>query len=868
MKRITTIACLLAVFMSGPAQSLKLDRASLKSSQIILAKQTAMLDYNDFTTVAVAANCDYSVTTDSEWLSVRKMANGNVAIFGDLNYNMASRTGAVIFTSADGTAVRTLMVVQGGNEVTDTKIPIASGTASQSQPGEGIELSYDGDYATYYHSPWYSTTFPVTLTYNLKEASHVDYAVYNPRPSSTGTNGNFKVVTVQYKLKNSSSFVELGTYDFGGSSSASQVTFGDNGIDDVVAVKFIVKSGAGDNGTGFASCAEMEFYKRNDAMSGLLRQYFADNLCTKLNPDITEEQIAQIPIREIREMAQQMYAGTYSMEYRVGEYMAYRSLGDLQSELQNSHQYNNHENPTGITFAKGETVIVVAEGIGTAPVSLLIRNFGPTEFSSSTYSLQNGINILSVKNKGNGYLSYYTTNWQDAPKVKLHFFNGTEQGYFSPKYKGHTDSDWKQLLKNAQGDCLDLHGELCDCVFPVTSLKANCPNNGTWLLQQYDDIVNLEREVLGIYKYNHVFPNRQCVITVSQSSGLYHASNDGFCVPVGSIKDPTTYNFTDYWGFAHELGHNNQTRGFVYTGLTEVTNNIMSSWVQHKLRKDGYHRLEDESYGGLRGERIQAYLQNGVCEGNLWQLQPGPDSYGKTFSKVTVDGQDENGNSTGSVETVCYGHDVFVKLVPLYQLLMWTEGIEMSKGAYPKLYEGLRTYKGSGWTNGQQQIRFMRMFCDSTQINFLPFFEKAGLLKPAKFYQDDYSKGWIVISQKMVDDLKAYIAGKNYEEAPAGLNYLTAYNMDRFRDKVKLETGTLGTGCTKSGSRIRVDNTLWPGAVGYETYDANGNHIASTVFGYGEAERSSKYTQVMWPSKAAYIMAVGYDGTRVKIYEP
>ena len=707
----------------------------------------------------------------------------------------------------------------------------------------------------------------VTLTYNLKEASHVDYAVYTPRPSSSGTNGNFKVVTVQYKLKSSSSFVELGTFDFGGSSSASQVPFGENGIDDVASVRFIVKSGEGDNGTGFASCAEMEFYNKNTFLDEIVGSVFADKLCTKLKEGVTEAQINQIPVEEIREMAKAMMAGNYSMEFRVGEFSAYRPLNNLINELRNSYTYNNHENPTGITFTNGETAVIMVDGVGSSGISLLIRNFGPSEFSQSTYALQNGINVIKVKNKGNGYISYYTSDWKSAPKVKVHFVNATEQGYFSPKYKGHTDSDWKRLLANAKGDCLDLHGEYCDCVFPVTSLKANCPNGGSWLMQQYDDIVYTERELMGVFKYNREFPNRQCVITVASSGGLYHASNDGFCVPIAYIKDPTTYHFSDYWGFAHELGHVNQTRGFVWTGLTEVTNNVMSAWVQHKLG-NGYHRLEDEGWNGPRGERIQAYLQSGVCEGNLWQLQPGPDSYGKTFEKVTVRGQDANGNATGEVTTTAYGHDVFVKLVPLYQLLMWTEGIEMSKDAYKKLYEGLRNYKGNEWTNGQQQIRFMRMFCDSTRINFLPFFEKAGMLKAANFYQSDYSNGWIVISQKMVDDLKTYIAGKNYEEAPGGLNYLTAYNMDIFKNKTKLEAGTVNNGCTVSGNRIRIDNTKWPGAVGYETYDAAGNHIASTVFGYAEAEKSTKYTQVMWPSGSAYIMAVGYDGTRVKCYEP
>ena len=83
----------------------------------------------------------------------------------------------------------------------------------------------------------------------------------------------------------------------------------------------------------------------------------------------------------------------------------------------------------------------------------------------------------------------------------------------------------------------------------------------------------------------------------------------------------------------------------------------------------------------------------------------------------------------------------------------------------------------------------MKRFCDASKINFLPFFEKAGLLKPVKAFIEDYSRGWLIITQPMIDELKAYVASKNYAEVPA-LNYINAYNWRNFRDKVQLAKGT------------------------------------------------------------------------------
>lgn len=815
------------------AQSFRLDNPNLKSNQLILGKTTATLDNDGFTTVAVAANCDYTATTTADWLTLRRMANGNTAIFGQSNFNLGSREATVVFTSEDGTVSRELKVVQEGYDATDALIPVASGTASSSQPGEGIEKSFDGDYSTIYHAAYGNTTYPITLTYTLKEASHVDYAIYTPRQS--GYNGNFKLVTIEYKVKGSSKFEELVTMDFGGGNNATQIPFGANGIDNVEQVRFIVKSSTSDEGRAFASCAEMGFYKRNTYIADIFARYFADGLCTQLRSGVTEADINQIPVAEVREAARSILAGTYSTEFRLGEFGAFRPVAELRNELKNSHSYCDHENPTGITFKEGQTVVIAVEGVSTAPVSLTVRNFGPEDFVSSSYPLSNGINVISIKNKGNGYLSYYTSDWKTAPKVRVHFINAIEQGYFSPKYKGHTNADWKRLLANATGDCLDMHGEFIDCVFPVSAFKANCPNDGEWLMAAYDSVVSIERELMGIYKYNRQFPNRQCAITVATSAGLYHASSDGFCVPVNALRDPTSRTHFDFWGVGHELGHNNQTQGLKWIGLTEVTNNIMSAYVQHKLRADGYHRLENES----NAFRYYDFLQYNVLKGG--QFLPHANN------------------------------DVFCTLIPFWQLLVYTRIAGIQPDAYPELYETLRTTANIGsMSNGQQQVNFMRQWCKITKTNFLPFFEKVGMFKTVNADIDDYGTGNITITQAMLNTLKSEIEGLNYPEAPAAFYFIDVNNYPAFRDKAALVAGSLGAGCTRSGNNVRIQHSSWKNVVGFETYKADGTLIHITNYGHGESANKPQYTNVVWNTseQPAYIMAVGYDGTRVKCYEP
>ena len=832
MKKFKTIICMCAfllVFSNGWSQSIRLDNAHIQRQQLVLGKQKVSLDYSDFTTVAVAGNCDYTVESEATWLTVRKMANGNAVLFAQTNYNLAPRNGVVVFTSADGSVVRHLPVEQAGHNVDDQQVAIASATASASQPGEGIERTYDGNYSTLYHSPYSNTTFPVTLTYTFDDSPQIDYAVYTPRQDGNN-NGNFGRVRVEYQQAGSSDWTVLTTVDLGGSGNASRIPFGESGIDHVQAVRFVVLSGT----NNFASCAEMTFYHSDSYMDNLLKTYFADNLCTQLKEGITAEQVSEIPVAEVRTVAEQLLAGTYSTDYRLGEFGAYRPIWDLQSELKNSYAYNNHENPTGITFDAGETVIVMVEGIADNQVALQIRNFGPDVFAASTYSLHNGVNMITTTNKGNGYINYYTSNWKTAPKVRIHFMNATEQGYFSPKYRGHTDADWKALLANAKGDCLDMHGEFCDCVFPVSAFKANCPDDGEWLMAAYDSVVSIERELMGIYKYGHEFPNRQCAITVATSGGLYHASNDGFCVPVNALRDPTSKTYYDFWGAAHELGHQNQTQGLRWIGLTEVTNNIMSAYVQHKMVSSGYHRLENES----NGFRYYDYFEHNIMAGG--QFIPHANN------------------------------DVFCTLIPFWQLLVYTRLAGVQPDAYPELYEALRNNTALGSMNdGQHQVNFMKTWCEITKTNYLPFFKQVGMFKTVDASIGDYATRQLTITQPMLDALEKEIETAGYPEAPSALCYIDANNYGVFRDKAALESNEVGAGCSLAGNAVRIQHSQWKNVVGFETYKADGTLLHMTNYGHGDGSIRPTYTSVVWNAseEPAYIMAVGYDGTRVKCWE-
>lgn len=228
--KIGLLALALASQTAG-AQVLQTDADASKAQYIMVAKDTVNVAYDaGFNTLPVMTNAtDYTVTKKTEsanWVNYRKEANGNLTFFSDYYYdNLAERYATFTLTTADGTYSRNVVVCQSKNESSsemgDTKAVISGGTASNSQSGYGIEKSYDGNTSTLWHSPWSGGGFPFTLTYNLKEASHIDYMVYTPRTDGN-SNGNFGNITISYATASAkNTYTTLLSTDLECSTSAS-----------------------------------------------------------------------------------------------------------------------------------------------------------------------------------------------------------------------------------------------------------------------------------------------------------------------------------------------------------------------------------------------------------------------------------------------------------------------------------------------------------------------------------------------------------------------------------------------------------------------------------------------------------------------
>ena len=729
------------------------------------------------------------------------------------------------------------------SELGDIFLPIASGKASEfNSDDESIEKSFDGTASTWYHSRWYGTVLPVKLEYTFEAPQDVDYFVYKPRGS--GDNGNWKKFDLYVSTAQKENYEKIASYDFAGSSSSSKISFAEP-LKGVKSFRFEVNEAVG----GVVSCGEMEFYRNAAPVAGLT-EVFADELCSELRADVDQRKIDGLENSFFRMIAQSLYDKTYDLEYRVQTYEPYREINDLAAELKISG-YNPFENPTGIYFKDGEEAIVILGNTNGEQVNLKVYDFdairqGQRTPDPTSYPLSEGINKLRIAHGGLSYIEYYTPNWKTAPALKLHIASGKVNGY----YDKHRDvsADWREILNKATYGCIDIKGDRVNLVFGVNSIKTYCDNLGK-LIQNYDDIVELEHELMGLDKWgrrpkNHMFARvtKDGLFADGWGAGWYEGCMNELASTTKSLREGV-------WAIAHEFGHVNQIRpGLKWVSTTEVTNNVYSVCARYKFYRENmpleHERCNDGNDNNVRGGRFNSYLNYGIIKGEQWLCQKGQDNMDP--SKYP------------------YGGDHFVKLCPLWQLLLYYREIVggEKRDWYGDVAEIVRNTDESQLTNGQLQLNFMRNTMDVVKEDLTDFFIKAGMLKPIDKELDDYARGQMTITQTDCDELVKY-ASKYSKPATPVLYYLSANSQKAFKDKLAVE-GTYNEGVkVRNNGWIVIDHDVWKNAVVFETYQGDELKYAAIV---GTDSPDLSETKVCYPEGSTRIEAVSWDGKRKLVY--
>lgn len=569
---------------------------------------------------------DVKVVSSVDWVKA-SMDKKRLKVTVDQNFNPEERTANVTLSTPDGVMERTFVLDQERENLAsyapkDLKVKVASASASASQSGEGIERTYDGNYSTLWHSPYNDNKgggFPFTLIYNFKDVDQIDYLRYCPR-NSGGSNGNFDEVVISVKCAGDTDYREVYTNKWGGKGTSRDVTF-DEPLKNPVSIKFVVKSGA----NNFASCAEMEFYKK--AADDPNTAIFADDLWNSLKPGTTQDDINALTNPYAKFVAQQLFDN--SAEFTKGRIQEYtcRLSPQAQSDLLKApgKYYDQLQGVTGININKGTHGIAVSGLPSGESLNLKVVAWFPQELNSEgngggpveySYTLHNGINTIEYTSDYDGlaYIAYYSdespVDHNKYPNVKVHFINGIVNGYLSPD---RTNEELDVVLQNAKNRCIDLVGSKVHSVWQASGMRNYCKamdgksKGYVQFMNVLDTLVDWEHHLLGLKKYNRVPDNRTMAYvnyTYYMFQGNYGVSFKYDCESrVLNCKTIMKNDGDAIWGLSHEWGHQHQMQPyFCWAGLGESSNNMNS--CENVLRM-GYH--DDHHAGRIKGAWESAY---------------------------------------------------------------------------------------------------------------------------------------------------------------------------------------------------------------------------------------------------------------------
>lgn len=824
-----------------------------------LTYDTTMIQFRVVTNV----NYRVDVKEGAEWILPQEQGEMSATYRFAIRPNgVTVRSGKIVVKQTDGELMKEIPIFQQArnpnyvpgdpNTVREAVLltvdhATAVGTVNGEEVGDfwnnanvTIEKTFDGDKSagSRYNSKT-ANSFPVILTYYLKEAGKLDYINYYPRSDGNG-NGHFGKFTLEYQVNNGA-FQTYGEYDFQKKASLSTILI-PQGLEQVTAIRFVVHSGAND----YVSCGEMEFCRRPDPTAAA--DLFTDQTYSALKPGVTLAQINALVDADdnfLKQLARSLYEGTYPLE-RVQTYQPYMTVETLAERLKTSG-YNQFENPTGMYFEAGERVVVFMDDLNTS-VSLCVADWSEGgEEINSYYTLLPGPNVFTVTNKGLGYISYYTDQYESAPEVKIHIASGKLNGYFDLE-RGDQNVYWQSLLAAADtSGCsiLDIRGKYVQLAFDKASLRANNPDRGREMIQEYDNIIKMEQDIMGIDQFGLRTTNR--MFARRAYSGLPNANELGVSFPSLNVKPENIRS--NSWEIGHEFGHVNQVRpGLKWQGTTEVTNNIYSATVQYAYTPDNL-RLEQEKIGdgaggpAMVGNRFNCYFNNGIIGGENWLFQKG---------------QNNPNPETGA-------GDLFIRLCPFWQLQLYNKytglGVE---DFYPQLIQIIRNTDETDMSNKELQFNFMRNTCEVMQTNMLDFFEKCGMLKPIDRDVSDYGGAKrLTITEEDIAAFKAEINAKAYAQpASPVIYYISGNSVDAFKNRAAV-VGATGEGVSGNGSSRLVTASAWKNVVVFETY-AGDQLVKATLPFTNYADKSA--TTVAYPDGSTRIEAVAWNGERTLVY--
>ena len=759
------------------------------SAQTLVVEVTTNVTYE----VALSDGCD--------WITYEiKDEGARIELSIAANAAAEPRNATVTISSEEYELSASLEISQAATEqrvreTEDIFVPFTKAVTDATASAYPVENINDNNLGTFWQTPSRGVTSPAEITFEFGDelVSRIDYLVYYP----SAPYGQFGDVDVYY-MTGTGQQTFLLSHDFGMKNTQDTIRFGEQGISQIKSITLKVKTANGrETSTGvLAGIAELEFFRTPSLRE--ITEIFTDYSCSELLPDITPETAEKIDDPLLRDVATKLAKGIYDKEFRMASYRAYPHP-DEDSKRFNTNTYTKYDNVTGMCITRPGTYHIAVEMEGNSvPVYMDVINWENNFYGyNCDFLLKKGMNVIEIPEKkgstqlipGIIYLRIHATNYENIKPIKIHFLDAEVNVYFNTSTSD--PARFETILANAKAPEFDMVGRKVIFTGTVNNLQKNIRTGerAKKYMELADTVVTLEEDLQGHYKYNTGGHRNHLLIAPSYGGFLFAAS---YIVGFGSNLAANPDNLAKgFWGMAHEIGHCNQIpKRMKWVGTTEVTNNIMSAYVEYTMR-------------GAKEESATTPLTDG-------------DHFNNAIRDIALNPSKSIDHfSAGSWDAMYYE-----KVIPFWQLYLYFTYV----GGYPDLYRDAHNIARNSTdnqsiTDGKAQIEFVKMMSDLTKTDLTEFFEFWRFLSPTEgVYINDYGCRTMTITQAMVDEVKAHMA--QYPKPKHKIQFISEGNIDQFLTPAATQAGEITT------TKQYVRASGFSGIVAYELCDGKDKTVA------------------------------------------
>lgn len=674
----------------------------------------------------------------------------------------ATSRSTTLTVSSGKTKAAPLEITQSGVSITgDLKVRVSGGKATSEATGTGsndmkFANSYDGILATFFNSQaGVSAPLPFMMEYYFENVESIDYLVHYPRQDAGNKWGAIGKLEVWIATEANPTLTKYGDFDFGQKLSVpSRIDF-PGSIIKPKTVRFMVQ----DCYENRVSAAEVEFYCKDPKAFDYLT-IFTDGSCSQIKSSIDKAQIDAISDPFFKEIASSIFNNTYQSEYRIADYRPYQDP-KIMALANKTSKYSKLDNITGMIATAGVDLVVFVGPTKGQKLSLVVQDLRDRGFGGMSYMLGEGMNVIRPSYSGLIYITNFTDDKiplilrsssekaaAAAKTVRIHIATGQVNGYFdATKNKAE---DWTKILANAKWHDMDIFGEYAHITWPVAEFRRD-NTDAMAVVKNYDWLVYAQQDFMGLVKHNKMFNNRMYFAAGYNNAKSPNASDyRTIYAPHSSYAELFTKadRFdARLWGPSHEVGHCNQTRpGMKWAGLTEVTNNIHSLYIQQQRKQPcNLRNAYEPAFNGFLGQNkahATAGLSISASTSQEWRL------------------------------------------IPFWQLKLYLVDVLGQTDFYKDMYEHVRitqNFELGGLTEGLYQLDFVRQACRISGFNLSDYFYNWGFLSPVSATLNDYGDKKIIITEQQIDELKVEIEAMGLPKPPKDFSRITDTTLDSYK---------------------------------------------------------------------------------------